>query len=218
MSKLASFYQSSVGKKFVVGFTGLFLCTFLVVHLYINLYLFKHDGGETFNVYAEFMATNPVVRTLEIVLFLGFILHILTSTILWYKNRSARPQKYLVTHPLESSTASSRITFLTGSIIFMFLVVHMDSFWISSRFFAAENPSMFNLVRQKFSSPLYDGFYLAALFLLGFHLRHGFQSAFQTFGIRGKRYEGMIELVGVVFWLLIPIGFAAMPIYFLMNL
>jgi succinate dehydrogenase / fumarate reductase, cytochrome b subunit len=217
MSQLASFYQSSVGKKFVVGITGLFLCSFLVVHLYINFFLFKHDGGETFNVYAEFMAKNPVIRTLEIVLFLGFLLHMVTSTILWYLNRSARPQKYLVTHPLESSTLSSRITFLTGSIIFIFLVIHMKTFWVASRFFPEENPSMYTLVANAFKNPLYDSFYLVALFLLGFHLRHGFQSAFQTFGIRGKRYEGLIEFVGVIFWLLVPLGFAAMPIYFLMN-
>jgi succinate dehydrogenase / fumarate reductase, cytochrome b subunit len=217
MSQLASFYQSSVGKKFVVGITGLFLCSFLVVHLFINLYLFKHDGGATFNVYAEFMASNPIIRTLEIVLFLGFIFHMVTSSILWYMNRVARPQKYLVTHPLESSTLSSRITFLTGSIIFIFLVIHMQSFWVPSRFFAEENPSMYALVANAFRSPLYDGLYLIALFLLGFHLRHGFQSAFQTFGIRGKRYESLIELIGVIFWLLIPLGFASMPIYFLLN-
>jgi succinate dehydrogenase / fumarate reductase, cytochrome b subunit len=218
MSQLTSFYQSSVGKKFVVGITGLFLSSFLVVHLYINLFLFKHDGGETFNMYAEFMAKNPIVRTLEIVLFLGFILHMITSTLLWIRNKVARPQKYLVTHPLESSTFSSRVTFLTGSIIFFFLVMHMKTFWVASRFFPEENPSMYNLVAGAFKSPVYDGFYLIALFLLGFHLRHGFQSAFQTFGIRGKRYEGLIELIGAIFWLVIPLGFASMPIYFLMNL
>lgn len=217
MSTLASFYHSSVGKKFIVGCTGLFLCTFLIVHLYINLFLFKQDGGETFNVYAEFMATNPVVRTLEIVLFAGFFGHILTSSILWYKSKLARPEKYLVTHPLESSTFSSRITFLTGSIIFIFLVIHMRTFWVASRFYAAENPSMYALVSSAFKSPIYDAFYFIALFLLGFHLRHGFQSAFQTFGLRGKRYEGLIELIGVIFWLVVPVAFAAMPLFFLLR-
>ena len=215
MNFLFRIYQSSVGKKFFVGLSGLFLCSFLAVHCYINLFLFV--GEDIFNTYAEFMSSNPVIRTVEIVLFGGFLLHIIIATILWYKNRLARPEKYLVTKPLESSTFSSRITFLTGSIIFIFLVVHMDSFWFTSRFQHELYPSMYNLIKMKFSFWWYDTFYLIALFLLGFHLRHGFQSAFQTFGVRGKRYEMLIELIAVIFWLVIPLTFAAMPIYFLMN-
>ena len=57
--------------------------------------------------------------------------------------------------------------------------------------------------------------YVVALAFLAYHLRHGFQSAFQTFGLRNSRYEWLINLVAVVFWLLIPLGFAAMPLFFL---
>ena len=215
MGTFSAIYKSSVGKKFVVGLTGLFLCSFLTVHLSINLFLFCNDGGEKFNMYAEFMATNPLIRTMEIVLGLGFIFHILTSTILWFKNRSARPQKYIINDSSSSSTLSSRITFLTGSIIFIFLVIHMRTFWFSSRFFPEENPSMYTLVVTAFSNPWYVLIYLVALFLLGYHLRHGFESAFQTFGIKHQKYATYIEWLGVVFWLLIPLAFAAMPLYFL---
>src|SRR5437868_6253935 len=130
MSKLSNLYNSSVGKKFVVGATGLFLCTYLVVHLGGNLLLFKDDSGATFQAYADFMAGNFIIRTIEIVLFAAFILHIATSTILWVKNRKARSKKYLVNKPLENSSLSSRLTFITGSVIFFFLVVHMRSFWV----------------------------------------------------------------------------------------
>jgi succinate dehydrogenase / fumarate reductase, cytochrome b subunit len=215
MGTFSNIYKSSVGKKFVVGLTGLFLCTFLVVHLSINLFLFCNDGGETFNKYAEFMATNPIIRMMEIVLILGFVLHIFTSTILWYRNRRARPQKYYMYNKADISTLSSRITFITGSIIFIFLVIHMRTFWVPSRFFPAANPSMYTLVVTAFSNPTYDLLYLIALFLLGYHLRHGFESAFQTFGIKHTKYLTYIEWIGGIFWLLIPLAFASIPLYFL---
>jgi len=216
MSTLLSIYRSSVGKKFVVGATGLFLCTFLCVHVGGNMLLFMHDGGRAFNEFSAFMASNVLIRSLEIVLFGGFLLHIITSTVLWLKNKAARKVSYQVTKPLETSTFSSRITFLTGSIIFIFLVLHMKTFWVTSRFMGEED--MYALVTSAFSNGLYDALYLVALFLLSFHLRHGFESAFQTFGIRGQRYEGLIATVGIIFWLFIPIAFATMPIYFFLHL
>jgi succinate dehydrogenase / fumarate reductase cytochrome b subunit len=217
LNSLLQFYHSSVGKKFVVGATGLFLCTFLVVHVSGNLLLFRGDGGAAFEAFSEFMAHNVIIRTLEIVLFAGFILHIVTSTILWLRNKRARPKGYAVNKPLENSSFPSRITFVTGSVIFIFLVIHMKSFWVTSRFFAEENPSMYSLVVKLFANGVYDSLYLIALLLLGFHLRHGFQSAFQTFGVRGKKYEGLIEAIGAIFWLIIPIAFASMPVYFFMH-
>lgn len=216
MSKLISILHSSVGKKFLVGATGLFLCTFLVVHLGGNLLLFKSDGGEAYNAFATFMSHNPIIGLLEYVLFGGLIAHIITATILWIKNKAARKVSYKVTKPLETSSFSSRITFVSGSIVLFFLVVHLKNFWLPSRFFGEEN--MYLLTKEVFANGFYDGLYIAALFLLGFHLKHGFQSAFQTFGIRGKRYEGLINAIAVIFWLAIPAAFAAMPLYFLLHL
>ncbi|MFH1575095.1 MAG: succinate dehydrogenase, partial [Acidobacteriota bacterium] len=112
-----------------------------------------------------------------------------------------------------NSTFASRWMFFNGSIVFIFLVVHMNSFFVPARFDISK-PSMYELVRRAFESPLYAGFYLVALVLLGYHLRQGFQSAFQTFGLR-PRWLKPIELVSIVFWLVIPLMFASMPIYFL---
>jgi len=108
--------------------------------------------------------------------------------------------------------------FLTGSIIFIFLVIHMRTFWWTSRYEAGEHFSMYTLVRNVFSDPVYDVLYLVALFLLGFHLHHGFQSALQTFGLREKKYVTLIEWCGVIVWLLIPLGFAVMPVCFYLTL
>lgn len=217
MGLFATLYHSSVGKKFVMGLTGLFLCSFLVVHLSGNFLLFKHDGGAAFDAYGMFMSTNLLIRTMEIVLFAGFILHLVTGTITWLTNRGARPEKYVRNDVSENSTWMSRTMFLTGSIVFIFLVVHLRTFWVASRFYAAENPSMYQLVRAAFSDPVYCAFYIVAIALLAFHLRHGFQSAFQTFGIKKQKYAPLIHLAGMVFWLLIPLGFISMPVYFLIN-
>jgi succinate dehydrogenase / fumarate reductase cytochrome b subunit len=213
MGILTGLYRSSIGKKFIAGLTGICLCIYLIVHLGGNLLLFKCDGGAAFNQYAELLPSLLIIRIIEWVLFAIFVLHIFTGTYLWVLNKRARPEKYLVTEPAASSSLFSRTMFLSGSIVFIFLVVHMRQFWAPSRFFPEENPSMYALVTAAFSSPVYSFFYVVAMVLLAFHLRHGFQSAFQTFGLRNHKYTPLIDWIGVVFWLLIPAGFAAMPVY-----
>lgn len=217
MGMLSTLYHSSVGKKFLMGLTGFFLCSFLIVHLTGNFLLFKNDGGAAFDAYGQFMSTNFVIRTMEIVLFAGFIGHLATGTLVWLKNRGARPQKYVANAASENSTWVSRTMFLTGSVVFIFLVVHLRSFWVPARFFHAENPSMYTLVRIAFKDPTYCAFYILAMVLLALHLRHGFQSAFQTFGVKNQKYAPAIHFVSMIFWLLVPIGFISMPVYFLMN-
>lgn len=214
MSKVSNFLTSSVGRKLMMGLSGLFLCSFLVVHLFINLFLFKQDGGATFDVYGEFMATYPLIRPLEWILFGGFLLHAFVGIWLWVTNRQARPQRYEVNRASENSTLASRIGFITGAFVLVFLVVHVNTFFVKSRFFP-DGRTMYEIVVQAFQSPVYVGFYVVALVFLAYHLRHGFQSAFQTLGIRFEKYQPLIDAVGVVFWLLIPLAFAALPLYFL---
>lgn len=214
MSKTKAFLTSSVGRKLIMALSGLFLCSFLVVHLYINLFLFKQDNGAEFDAYGHFMATYPLVRPIEIVLFLGFLLHAVIGIWLWIMNRRARPVRYKVLKASDSSALSSRIMWVTGIAVAVFLGFHVNAFFIRSRFITPER-SMYEIVREAFQNPLTDALYVVALAFLAYHLRHGFQSAFQTFGLRNSRYEWLINLVAVVFWLLIPLGFAAMPLFFL---
>ena len=214
MSNETRFFNSSVGQKLLVSLTGLFLCSFLVVHLTGNMLLFKNDEGVAFEEYSGFMSTDVRIRALEIVLFAGILGHILFAVRAWIKNRGARPQQYAMNRASENSSLASRIMTASGSVVFIFLVVHLRTFFVPSRFPGEVKLSMYALVKTAFSSPVYVGFYLFSLFLLGFHLKHGFQSAFQTLGLRPK-LRGLVDLVAVLFWLVIPFGFAAMPIYFL---
>jgi len=217
MSFLSGLFHSSVGKKILMGATGLMLCIYLVVHLAGNLLLFKGDGGEAFNMYAELLPSLTVIRIIEYLLFGIFIAHIVLGTIFWAYNRGKRPRKYEVNKSSENSSFFSRTMFVTGSIVFIFLVVHMSQFWGPSRFGQGE-VTMFALVKNAFTNPVYAFFYVVAMVLLAFHLRHGFESALQTFGITNRKYESLLRIFGVIFWLFIPMVFAAMPIYFLLNL
>ena len=196
-----------------MSLTGFFLFSFLIVHLYINLFLFKQDHGATFDVYAEFMATYPLLRPVEIVLFAGFLLHAFVGVWLWITNRAVRPQRYKVNRASDSSTVTSRIAFWTGMFVAAFLVIHINTFFVKSRFFP-DGRTMYEIVAQAFKSPLYVVFYLIALVFLGYHIKHGFQSALQTLGLNENRYQRLISIIGLLFWLIVPACFAAMPVYF----
>jgi succinate dehydrogenase / fumarate reductase cytochrome b subunit len=211
MKKILAFFSTSVGRKLLMGLSGLFLCSFLVVHLYINLFVLKSDTGQTFDVYAEFMSTYPLMRPLEVALFAGFLLHMILGIWLWYVNRKVRPRGYAVNRASDTSALSSRIMWVTGGFVLVFLILHVNAFFVRSRFFPHDQ-TMYEIIRDAFQSPATVVFYLVALAFLAYHLRHGWQSSFQTFGLLNGKYKGLIETIGVVFWLLIPAGFALIPI------
>jgi succinate dehydrogenase / fumarate reductase cytochrome b subunit len=215
MSKLIAFYKSSIGKKILMSITGLFLCTFLIEHFVGNLLLFKEDGGRAYEAYTELLVNNLVIRFIEIFLFAGLIFHAFLGVVVWWKNRTSRSHNYVEFRLKDNTPLASRITIWTGSVIFIFLVIHLNSFFVPSRITDVKVP-LYDLVAQAFQSPLYDGFYIIALVLLGYHLKHGFQSGFQTLGLLNKKYSTLVELFGIIFWLIIPLGFACMPIYFLL--
>jgi len=217
MGLLTDVYSSSIGKKITVGLTGILLCTYLVVHLAGNMLLFRGDGGAAFDAYAEVLPSLLIIRIIEVGLFAIFILHIVTGTIVWFQNRRARPVQYAMHLKNDTSNPLSRIMFVTGSVVFIFLVVHLNTFWVPARFGDGSHQSMYMIIREAFSSPVYSIFYVLAMGLLAFHLRHGFQSSLQTFGLNNLKYTRLIEGVGMIFWLLLPVGFATIPLFYLLN-
>jgi len=213
MNSLLEFYYSSIGKKVLMSLSGLFLMVFLIEHLVGNLLLFANDDGAMYEAYGNFLVSNPVIRFIEIFLFLGMALHAVIGVILWIKNRITRPVKYRLFRLKDNATFASRTTIWSGSIIAIFLVIHLKTFFIPSRF-ATEKVSSYELIMQAFANPWYDAFYLFALLVLGYHLRHGFQSAFQTLGLRNKSYTPFLDGMAFIFWFLVPLGFALIPVYF----
>ena len=218
MSGFFRFIDSSVGKKIVMALTGLFIILFLVEHLAGNLLLLLNDNGKIFEEYSAFMAgsLNIPVRIVEIGLFLFIIYHIVNGVRLWWGNRVARGFSYKVNDPSENSTFFSRFMIWGGTIVFIFLVIHLRTFFFPYRL---GNPSntMYEGAVEAFSNPYYSIFYIIALIFLAFHLVHGFQSAFQSLGIRYNKYTAIIKNFGIVFSILLCAGFALIPLYFLFN-
>jgi succinate dehydrogenase / fumarate reductase, cytochrome b subunit len=228
------FFTSSIGKKFMMGATGFFLITFLIVHAGINAMIFFNDNGETFNHWAHFMGSNLIVRTLEIGLMAFLLLHIYQGLSLWRQNHNARPIKYAVTKGDGKSKWYSKTMGLLGTLILIFLIMHFYHFWIPSRFggMASIQPLAETTLGQEYNNQpvhnlyqemltVFNGnsyaliiiiFYVLGCFSLCWHLLHGFQSAFQTFGIHHKRYTPLIKTIGVVYSVGISLLFASMPI------
>ena len=213
MKKQIAILSSTIGRKLIMAATGVFLCSFLLVHLSGNLLLFKSDGGAAFNAYAHFMSTNGVIRVLEVGLVLGFLFHIVDAVLLTKWNHNARPERYDSARTKGNGSWTSRYMGLTGSILLLFLLIHLRTFLVEHRFFG-NSASLYDLVQGAFANPLYVGLYVTAMFLLAFHLQHGFQSAFRTLGVTHRRYARLINACGLLFSLLVPAGFASVPLYF----
>jgi succinate dehydrogenase / fumarate reductase, cytochrome b subunit len=225
MSKLLT---SSIGRKFIMSISGLFLVTFIAVHLIVNLLLIFDDSGDLFNKAAHFMATNPAIKIMEPLLGIGFVVHILMSFYLEFENWRSRPVKYSKKSADGSSTWASRNMIILGALVLVFLVVHIIHFFWVIKF----NPDTLNMVTiggEKMddtytlvadlfkNSVAYDIFYVIGGILLGLHLSHGFWSGFQTLGLSNKHWMGRLQVIGKVYAVIVAAGFSAIPLYFLIK-
>ncbi len=212
-------FTSTLGRKVLMSLTGLFLCLFLVIHLIGNLQLLKNDGGEAFNTYAQFMGHNPLIQIVSIGNFVFILLHILQSILLTLKNRAARPVQYAFQN--NSSTWASRNMGILGSALFIFLAVHLSAFWWRMKFgevppityeAGIEVKNLHLVATEAFKILPIVIFYVVSMALLGFHLSHGFASAFQTLGLSHPKYTPVIKAIGQFISILVPAGYALIPI------
>jgi len=221
MSWVTKTLNSTLGRKLIMALTGLFLILFLTGHVSGNLLLFKGDGGQAFNMYAKFMTTNPAVKLLSYLTYISVIGHIIYSILLSQHNKSARPVSYSTSKGSTNSAWSSRNMGILGTIILIFLVVHLQGFWAQMHW--GEVPTityegevyknLFLIVSEAFKQEWLVALYVISMVFLGFHLSHGFASAFQTFGINHKKYSPAIKAIGTAYAILVPALFASMPVY-----
>ncbi len=211
---LNTILTSSVGKKLIMAMSGLSLVVFLVVHCYINALMFLDDSGETFVEAASFMSHNPIIRMAEVGLILGFIVHIYQGLSLWLSNSKKRKTKYKVKPGNATSKWYSRYMGILGSLILLFLIIHLGHFWIPNRTGQfAEEADMFVKMKNIFANPGIVVAYVLGCIALAFHLVQGFKSAFQSMGWTSAKYANLINTVGIVFSIVVPAIFAAMPIW-----
>jgi succinate dehydrogenase / fumarate reductase, cytochrome b subunit len=225
---MSGFLKSSIGQKFLMSITGLFLIVFLLVHLTANLFLLA--GPDMYNIVTHFMDSNPIIQIMQPVLAIGFIVHILYALLLTLQNRKARPEKYNKFEQGHSSTWASRNMFVLGSLIFIFLVMHLINFFWKMKFTGSDlyaeitvngqvMHNAYALVTGLFLDEklglLYSLLYILGAFALGLHLQHAFWSAFQTLGWSNDTWRKRLEIVGNIYALIIACGFAIIPLYFL---
>lgn len=203
-----------------MALAGLFLSIFLLVHLGINLTLILFEDPRIFNIAAHFMATNLLIKIFEVVLFGGILLHILYGLILQIINWLARPVRYRVGNYAQTSFFS-KFMIHTALIIFVFLAIHLIDFYFKAKFGHLEEViyngkhyhDLGTLVIEKFQIGGFVIFYIACFLFLGFHLLHGFQSAFQTLGLDHRVYTPIIKGLGVFYSVIVSAGFIIIPLY-----
>jgi len=209
-----------------MGLTGVFLILFLIVHVCVNACIWAMDGGQMFNLAAHFLGTTVVMRTLEIGLFAGFILHIVQAYVLELQNRKKRTVGYQVPMGNKGSKWYSRYMGWLGTFVLLFLVIHIKNFWIPSRFLempevsyppGVEVHDLFSLMKDTFTNIWLVVIYLIGCLALAYHLMHGFQSAFRSLGVSNSRYLKLINGIGVGFAIIVPLAFAMMPISMYFN-
>ena len=224
-------FTSSIGKKLVMAFTGVFLILFLIVHAGLNACIWANDKGEMFNKAAHFMGSMVVPRILEIGLFAGFFLHIIQGYMLTATNRSKRGTSYAINYGNKGSKWYSRSMGLLGTIILLFLVIHIYHFWTPSRLGGMGNIEKLNIalyngqeyhdlygeMKEEFKAWWVVVIYAIGCVSLAYHLAHGFQSAFKTLGVHNKKYQLMLCSMGYTFSIVVPLAFIMMPISFYLE-
>lgn len=216
-------FGSSIGKKLLMAGTGLFLTTFLVVHLSGNLQLLKDDQGRAFNIYSDFMSNNGFIHFVSYGLYFFILLHTVVAIVLTMENKKTRPVSYSVAN--NQSSWAKRSMGLLGSIILFFIIFHMKDFWAKYKmgwipydfeivnYDGKDYRDVYKLVFEEFHEMSHLVVYLVSMIVLAFHLNHGFASAFQTFGINHKKYTPAIQCLGWAFSIIVPGMFAFLTIF-----
>lgn len=222
-----------------MSLSGIFLVLFLIVHVGLNACIWANDGGVMFNKAAHFMGANIIPRILEIGLFAGFLLHIIQGFVLEFQNRSKRKIGYHVPMGNRGSKWYSRSMGLLGTLLLLFLIMHISHFWVPSRITglepvyidvtngalvqaaapnAKEYHDLFGKMREVFTGNLLIVIlYVIGCISLAWHLLHGFQSAFRTLGLSNHKYIGLISAAGTGFSIIVPLAFAMMPVSFYLG-
>ncbi|MEZ6055600.1 MAG: succinate dehydrogenase cytochrome b subunit [Planctomycetaceae bacterium] len=217
MNWLTASLRSSVGKKFVMGLTGLFLCSFLVMHLAGNLLLFA--GAEMYNEYAHKLhAMGGLLVVAEVLLFGGFAVHIYLAVVTTRENLAARSQGYALRKSkkedavLKSAISPENTMFISGAIIFLYLMLHLADFKFGLTG-AGDEMAPFDKAKYLMSCGWRALAYAAASITVGYHVSHGFSSAFQSLGLNHPKYNGAIRKLSITLAILLAAGFLMVSLW-----
>ncbi len=205
-----SFVKSSIGKKFIMAFSGLMLLLFLAVHAFGNAAIYM--GSKYFQIYADALHGFPV---LVLIFGLGLLVilgtHVCVGIYLFLELRQTKTSRYEVETRVIENTFASRTMPYTGLIILLFVIVHVFGFNLAA---PAEIPISIT-VKELLSGFFYSLFYIFSFVALAVHLNHGFWSMLQTFGFNHPRYNDLISKLTIIVPVFFLILFGGIPIYFM---
>ncbi|WP_299176160.1 succinate dehydrogenase cytochrome b subunit [uncultured Chryseobacterium sp.] len=215
---MAGLTSSTIGRKYAMALSAIFLLIFLVMHLSVN---FLSVFGETaYNNASQFMGYNPLVQfIMQPILMFAVIFHFVMGFVLEIKNKKARPVGYNMNNGSANSSWSSRNMIISGAVILAFLVLHLYDFWLHEMNYKyidglpVEETRFWGDLHAKFADIWRVVLYIVSFVLLGLHLSHGFQSSFQSIGARHPKYTPVIRAFGNWYSILIPLGFIIIAIY-----
>ena len=213
-------------RKTIIAGTGMFLCLFLVVHLSANciLLLPEETASGLYNSYSTTLRESPLIKIIAYALYASTLLHVFYALLITLHNRKAKPQKYVMNNSKENSTWTSQNMGLIGTMILLFIVVHLANFWARIKLGmgdavsldAAGNVDVYEVTSSLFHNIYYVIFYTVLVIPLAFHLHHGFKSAFKTLGFYHKKGLRIVAKIALVYAIVMGVGFGVIPfiIYF----
>lgn len=205
---LTKTFTTSIGKKLLMALTGLSFCCFLTVHLIGNLTIY--GGQDIFNAYVEHLHSfGPLIIIFEWGLLLLAIIHILTGSILFLQNLKARPVRYKVNKNAGGRTLGSATMPYTGFILLLFIIFHLFDF----HFVDHTTQTVYQIVSNSLSQIGLASAYVIAVIIAAVHISHGFWSLFQTLGANHSKYMPIIKNLGIIFSLIVGIGFGFIPLF-----
>lgn len=211
------FYLSTVGKKYVMAVTGLVWVGFVLAHMAANLMILV--SAPLYNAYSHALVSNkPLLYAAEAILIWAVVVHVTMAILLTAENRQARTQRYaMIPNGAKGATLASRTMAIQGSLILAFIILHIATFKYGTYYETTVNGvamrDLHRLVIEVFKQPMYVGWYVLCLILLGFHLSHGVGSVFQSLGLRNDRSARTIRQLSLGYAVIVAVGFLIQPLY-----
>ncbi|WP_299275352.1 succinate dehydrogenase cytochrome b subunit [uncultured Psychroserpens sp.] len=213
-------------RKTIIAATGLFLCVFLIVHLSANCILLLPEdiARDLYNSYSTTLRESPLIKIIAYVLYVSIILHAFYALLITLRNRKAKPQKYVVNHSNENSTWTSQNMGLIGTLILLFIIVHLANFWARIKLGMGEdvrldhmgNKDVYEVTYSLFQNIYFVIFYTLISIPLALHLHHGLKSAFKTLGFYHKKSLKILAKISLIYAIIMGVGFGIIPfiVYF----
>lgn len=214
-----SFFLTSIGKKYLMGLTGLIWAGFVFGHMAGNMLMFV--SADAYNAYGHALTSGKLIYVIEAVLLFALLVHVVCAVWLTVENRAARgPQRYAVrSSTAKAASLGSRTMAIQGSVVLAFVILHLATFkygtYYETTVQGVQMRDLHRLMVEVFHQPGYVLWYCVAMVFLGFHLAHGVGSIFQSLGLKNQRSEKWIRLAGIVYGVVVAGGFFAQPLYIL---